>query len=261
MSSAGRAQFGSRLRGTRPVERGPIQEAPSMPAQRQSSEGRRHRGRLRVASGVPGRGARQRPARAVAVHRAAPDLAGQRHRAGHRPAAADGVPRGHDPDGRGLPRTPPQRRLPPGRPRADAGHSRAAQHGPRRDRLARPAAPRHGDRRDGEPLRAHRRPRALPRPAAQLRPGDGEHPGRLDTGRGAHLHRQAPARLPRPRRTRRAGDGVVVRVELRAERQDLAGRAALRPRQIRKEGWAMQDEELAFGLRSVAAPVYDETGA
>jgi IclR family pca regulon transcriptional regulator len=30
---------------------------------------------------------------------------------------------------------------------------------------------------------------------------------------------------------------------------------------IRKEGWAMQDEELAFGLRSVAAPVRDATGA
>jgi IclR family pca regulon transcriptional regulator len=29
---------------------------------------------------------------------------------------------------------------------------------------------------------------------------------------------------------------------------------------IRKEGWAIQDEELAFGLRSVAAPVYDSTG-
>ncbi|WP_433824485.1 IclR family transcriptional regulator [Actinoplanes sp. CA-015351] len=29
---------------------------------------------------------------------------------------------------------------------------------------------------------------------------------------------------------------------------------------IRSEGWALQDEELAFGLRSVAAPVYDATG-
>ena len=30
---------------------------------------------------------------------------------------------------------------------------------------------------------------------------------------------------------------------------------------IRAEGWAMQDEELAFGLRSVAAPVFDSTGS
>jgi IclR family transcriptional regulator, pca regulon regulatory protein len=29
---------------------------------------------------------------------------------------------------------------------------------------------------------------------------------------------------------------------------------------IRRDGWAMQDEELAFGLRSVAAPVRDATG-
>lgn len=29
---------------------------------------------------------------------------------------------------------------------------------------------------------------------------------------------------------------------------------------IRKDGWAQQDEELAFGLRSVAAPVFDATG-
>jgi IclR family pca regulon transcriptional regulator len=29
---------------------------------------------------------------------------------------------------------------------------------------------------------------------------------------------------------------------------------------IREDGWAVQDEELAFGLRSVAAPVYDSTG-
>jgi IclR family pca regulon transcriptional regulator len=29
---------------------------------------------------------------------------------------------------------------------------------------------------------------------------------------------------------------------------------------IRGEGWAMQDEELAFGLRSVAAPVHDSAG-
>jgi IclR family pca regulon transcriptional regulator len=29
---------------------------------------------------------------------------------------------------------------------------------------------------------------------------------------------------------------------------------------IREDGWAVQDEELAFGLRSVAAPVYDATG-
>ena len=29
---------------------------------------------------------------------------------------------------------------------------------------------------------------------------------------------------------------------------------------IREDGWAMQDEELAFGLRSVAAPVRDATG-
>ncbi len=30
--------------------------------------------------------------------------------------------------------------------------------------------------------------------------------------------------------------------------------------QIRHDGWALQDEELAFGLRSVAAPVFDRTG-
>jgi IclR family pca regulon transcriptional regulator len=29
---------------------------------------------------------------------------------------------------------------------------------------------------------------------------------------------------------------------------------------IREDGWAMQDEELAFGLRSVAAPVFDSSG-
>jgi IclR family transcriptional regulator, pca regulon regulatory protein len=30
---------------------------------------------------------------------------------------------------------------------------------------------------------------------------------------------------------------------------------------IRTQGWAMQDEELAYGLRSVAAPVHSENGA
>jgi IclR family pca regulon transcriptional regulator len=37
---------------------------------------------------------------------------------------------------------------------------------------------------------------------------------------------------------------------------DLRGQLAL----FREQGWAFQDEELAFGLRSVAAPVRDETG-
>jgi IclR family pca regulon transcriptional regulator len=39
--------------------------------------------------------------------------------------------------------------------------------------------------------------------------------------------------------------------------------AALRPEleTIREQGWAMQDEEMAFGLRSVAAPVRDASGA
>ncbi|OIJ64957.1 IclR family transcriptional regulator [Streptomyces mangrovisoli] len=38
--------------------------------------------------------------------------------------------------------------------------------------------------------------------------------------------------------------------------------AALRPAlaEIRKQGWAIQDEELAYGLRSVAAPVFDAAG-
>lgn len=39
--------------------------------------------------------------------------------------------------------------------------------------------------------------------------------------------------------------------------------AGLRPAltEIRKQGWAVQDEELAYGLRSVAAPVRDASGA
>ncbi|MER5795127.1 IclR family transcriptional regulator [Streptomyces sp. NPDC001980] len=39
--------------------------------------------------------------------------------------------------------------------------------------------------------------------------------------------------------------------------------AELRPAlaEIRKEGWAVQDEELAYGLRSVAAPVFDASGS
>ncbi|MQY31289.1 IclR family transcriptional regulator [Nocardia aurantia] len=31
--------------------------------------------------------------------------------------------------------------------------------------------------------------------------------------------------------------------------------------EIHERGWAIQDEELAYGLRSVAAPIHDETGA
>ena len=40
-----------------------------------------------------------------------------------------------------------------------------------------------------------RRPAALSGPAAQLRPGHGQHPGRLAAARRAHLDRQAAARL------------------------------------------------------------------
>lgn len=49
-----------------------------------------------------------------------------------------------------------------------------------------------------------------------------------------------------------AGGGPNAKVSLDELRTELAT--------IRKEGWAMQDEELAFGLRSVAAPVRDRTG-
>ena len=43
----------------------------------------------------------------------------------------------------------------------------------------------------------------------------------------------------------------------------LRSLAELRPAlaEIRKQGWAVQDEELAYGLRSVAAPVRDASGS
>lgn len=50
-----------------------------------------------------------------------------------------------------------------------------------------------------------------------------------------------------------ASHGPNAKESLTALRSDLAA--------IRKQGWAMQDEELAFGLRSVAAPVRDSSGA
>nr|WP_276515241.1 IclR family transcriptional regulator C-terminal domain-containing protein [Actinomadura coerulea] len=42
----------------------------------------------------------------------------------------------------------------------------------------------------------------------------------------------------------------------------LASPAELRPAlaEIRERGWALQDEELAYGLRSVAGPVRDASG-
>lgn len=46
--------------------------------------------------------------------------------------------------------------------------------------------------------------------------------------------------------------GPNARGSLSALREELAT--------IRRDGWAAQDEELAFGLRSVAAPVRDATG-
>jgi IclR family pca regulon transcriptional regulator len=46
--------------------------------------------------------------------------------------------------------------------------------------------------------------------------------------------------------------GPNARVSLGELRDELA--------KIREDGWAMQDEELAFGLRSVAAPIQDATG-
>jgi IclR family pca regulon transcriptional regulator len=46
--------------------------------------------------------------------------------------------------------------------------------------------------------------------------------------------------------------GPNAKVSLDELRSELA--------KIREDGWAVQDEELAFGLRSVAAPVYDATG-
>ncbi|MCW8379750.1 IclR family transcriptional regulator [Streptomyces justiciae] len=61
-------------------------------------------------------------------------------------------------------------------------------------------------------------------------------------------------------------------LEARLSPASFAGAAApnasrsleeLRPTlaEIRRRGWAVQDEELAYGLRSVAAPVLDATGA
>ena len=53
----------------------------------------------------------------------------------------------------------------------------------------------------------------------------------------------------------------VVRGQLRAQRQAVAGRAAgASSRTVRDQGWAMQDEELAYGLRSVAAPITGPDG-
>jgi IclR family pca regulon transcriptional regulator len=49
------------------------------------------------------------------------------------------------------------------------------------------------------------------------------------------------------------GQGPNALRSLEALRAELAG--------IRERGWATQDEELAFGLRSVAAPVRDRSGA
>ena len=48
-----------------------------------------------------------------------------------------------------------------------------------------------------------------------------------------------------------ANHGPNAKVSLAELRAELA--------KIREDGWAMQDEELAFGLRSVAAPVHDAT--
>jgi IclR family pca regulon transcriptional regulator len=58
----------------------------------------------------------------------------------------------------------------------------------------------------------------------------------------------------------RITDALVLR-QLRAQREGLARRAA-RPSSapIRDQGWAMQDEELAYGLRSVAGPVTGPDG-
>jgi IclR family transcriptional regulator, pca regulon regulatory protein len=49
-----------------------------------------------------------------------------------------------------------------------------------------------------------------------------------------------------------ANHGPNAKVTLGELRSELA--------KIREDGWAVQDEELAFGLRSVAAPVHDATG-
>ena len=80
--------------------------------------------------------------------------------------------------------------------------------------------------------------------------------------RRAHLDRQAAARLHSTTPTWRRASRPVVR-------RDLTGPNAkrsldeLRPElaTIRAQGWATQDEELAYGLRSVAAPVRGENGA
>ena len=130
--------------------------------------------------------------------------------------------------------------------------------------LATPQAPGTGQRDpgDGEPRRADRRPGALPGPAAQLRPGHGQYPGRLAAARRAHLDRQAAARLSRttpswtsasPRSHSTGTAGPNAKRSLDELRPELAA--------IRAQGWATQDEELAYGLRSVAAPVRGENGA
>ncbi len=114
----------------------------------------------------------------------------------------------------------------PGREDLDPRHGRAAQPRPGRSGHAQAAAPRRVDAGDGEPRGAHRRPRALPDPAAQLRPGHGQHPGRLHPAGRHHLDRQAAAGPPGRRRAARAGDSRVVRGPARPEREGVARGAA-----------------------------------
>ena len=116
--------------------------------------------------------------------------------------------------------------------------------------LATPKLQRLGEthRRDGQPRRAHRRPGALPGPAAQLRPRHRQHPGRARPCRPSHtsigklllanlddadLRARDHARTSFP-----AQHGPNAKVSLDELREELA--------QIREQGWAMQDEELAL---------------
>ena len=112
-------------------------------------------------------------------------------------------------------------------------------------------------RRDREPRRARRRPGALPRAAAQLGPRDREHPGRLDPARRLHVDGQAPARLPQSTTELRATLAThdFRRMPARTPRtRSTSSRERLAV--IREQGYALQDEEVAAGLRSVSVPVF-----
>ena len=182
-------------------------------------------------------------------------------------AAAAGLPMPtvyrvvHDADRRGLPRPPAQRRLPARRTHADARHRRAAQPRPRRRSRRRSCS--------GSARRPARRStwRCSPATRCSTSSGCATPTSSPRTSRSARRCRRSPPRsasccsptstTPTCRRAspRRRSPRSTARTP-RSRWQSCARSCD----QIREQGWAMQDEELAYGLRSVAGPMTGSDG-